>query len=154
MKGIMKVFLRAVLIFAAFSLVCCKGGGSIEMGPAEVVEAFNKAITAGDFDQAGQLCDTLSMSDYLESYREAWITLQKEDSTALSIAGHILNNAVIEVEEVRKDGDSRIVIYSLAADGHNKSKKALVKKEEGAWRVKRITVADYVSREKILPAGS
>ena len=142
MKGVMKVFFRAVLMFAAFSLVSCKGGGSIEMGPAEVVEAFNKAITAGDFEQAGQLCDTLSMSDYLESYKEAWVCLQKEDSAALSIAGDILSRAVIEVKEVRKDGDSRVVIYSLEADGNNKSKKAVVKKEEGAWRVKRITDAD------------
>ena len=114
----------------------------MEMGPAEVVEAFNRAITAGDFAQARQLCDTVLMEDYLNSYQEAWDVILAEDSTALSIASSILEKAVIDVVEVKKEDEKRIVLYTLEADGHSKTRKATVKKEEGAWRVKRITDAN------------
>ena len=47
------------------------GGRSSETGPSgpeETVEAFNRAITAGDFAAARSLCDTVSMKNYLDSY--------------------------------------------------------------------------------------
>ena len=122
--------------------VGCKSSKSVEMGPSEVVEAFNRAITGGDFTQAKQLCDTVSMKDYLDSYHEAWDVLLAEDSSALSVAASILEKAVIEVEEVKKEGEKRIVFYTLEADGHSKTRKATVKKEKGAWRVERITDAN------------
>ena len=65
-----------------------------------------------------------------------------EDSSALNIASSILEKAVIEVTEVRKDGEKRVVLYTLEADGHSKTRKATVKKEEGAWRVEKITDAN------------
>ena len=111
------------------------------MGPAEVVEAFNRAVTAGDFDKASELCDTVAMKDYLESYKEAWDTLNAEDSTILSIASSILEKAVIKVEDINKEGYKRVVLYSLEADGHSKTRKAVVRKEEGAWRVEMISDA-------------
>ena len=46
------------------------------------------------------------------------------------------------MEDVRKEGEKRVVLYSLEADGHSKTRKAVVKKEEGAWRVERITDAN------------
>ena len=82
------------------------------------------------------------MKDYLESYKEAWDVLNAEDSTVLTIASSILEKAVIEIDEVRKEGEKRVVLYSLEADGHSKTRKAVVKKEEGAWRVERITDAN------------
>lgn len=148
MKAILKkTFIGGIALgaAAAFAFLVgngCNGSQSVEMGPAEVVEAFNRAVTAGDFGKASELCDTVSMKDYLESYKEAWDVIIAEDSTVLSIASSILQKAVIEVEEVQKDGDKRIVIYSLEADGHSKTRKAVVKKEEGAWRVEKITDAN------------
>lgn len=132
------------MTIAAFPLMTigCKGGTSVEMGPADVVESFNRAITAGDFSQARQLCDTVLMKDYLDSYQEAWDVILAEDSTALSIASSILEKTVIDVVEVRKEDEKRIVLYTLEADGHSKTRKAIVKKEEGAWRVERITDAN------------
>ena len=140
----MKRFLRITSVFAAIALcaVGCKNSTSIEMGPADVVDAFNRAITGGDFNQARQLCDTASMKDYLESYQEAWEVIQAEDSSALSIASSILEKAVIDIEDIQKEGEKRIVLYTLEADGHSKTRKATVKKEEGAWRVERITDAN------------
>ena len=148
MKDIMKkTFIGGIALGAVAAFIFLVGNGSrsgqsVEMGPSEVVEAFNRAITAGDFTQAAALCDTVAMKDYLESYKEAWEVLQAEDSTVLSIASSILEKAVIEVTEVRKEADKRIVLYSLEADGHSKTRKAVVKKEEGEWRVERITDAN------------
>lgn len=148
MKAILKkTFIGGIALgaIAAFGLLVgngCKGSQSVEMGPTEVVEAFNRAITAGDFAQARQLCDTVAMKDYLESYNEAWNVIMAEDSSALAIASSILEKAVIEVTEVKKDGEKRVVLYTLAADGHSKTRKATVKKEEGAWRVEKITDAN------------
>ena len=136
------VTLGSAVAFAFLVGNGCKGGQSVEMGPSEVVEAFNRAVTAGDFSKASELCDTVAMKDYLESYKEAWDVLSAEDSTVMSIASSIHENAVIEVEDVRKEGDNRIVLYTLEADGHSKTRKAIVKKEEGAWRVERITDAN------------
>ena len=132
------------MTIAAFPLMTigCNGGTSLEMGPADVVESFNRAITAGDFAQARQLCDTVLMNDYLDSYQEAWTVIMAEDSTAISIASSILEKAVMDVVEVRKEDEKRIVLYTLEADGHSKTRKATVKKEEGAWRVERITDAN------------
>ena len=109
MKAILKktfvggIALGAVAAFAFLVGNGCNGNRSSEMGPAEVVEAFNRAVTAGDFDMASELCDTVAMKDYLESYKEAWDTLNAEDSTILSIASSILEKAVIEVEDVKKE---------------------------------------------------
>ena len=77
MKAILKkTFIGGIALgaAAAFAFLVgngCNGSQSVEMGPAEVVEAFNRAVTAGDFGKASELCDTVSMKDYLESYKEA-----------------------------------------------------------------------------------
>ena len=131
------ITLKAVIVLILLVAVGCKNSTSIEMGPADVVDAFNRAITGGDFNQARQLCDTASMKDYLESYQEAWEVIQAEDSSALSIASSILEKAVIDIEDIQKEGEKRIVLYTLEADGHSKTRKATVKKEEGAWRVEK-----------------
>ena len=136
------ILIKAIVLSVVLTIVGCKNNSSVEMGPAEVVDAFNRAITGGDFEQARQLCDTDSMKDYLESYQEAWEVIQAEDSSALSIASSILGKAVIEVEDIQKEGEKRIVLYTLEADGHSKTRKAIVKKEEGVWRVERITDAN------------
>lgn len=111
------------------------------MGPEDTVVAFNRAITAGDFTQASALCDTVSMKDYLESYAEAWEVISREDSSALAIASSILSGAVIEIKDVKKADDRRIVSYTLEADGHKKQRSATVRKEGKQWKVERITDA-------------
>lgn len=140
MKNIMKFLAPAA---AALMLLSCggKGTGKVEMGPEEVVEAFNKAVTAGDFASAKELCDTSAMKDYLDTYMEAWEVLQQEDSSALAIASSLLSGAVIQVEKVEKAEEGKAIYYTLEADGRSKTRKATVKKVEGAWRVESITDA-------------
>jgi len=112
------------------------------MGPEETVEAFCRAVTAGQWSQAEALCDTLSMKEYMDSHKEAWATLQAEDSCTLAIAEAILADTVMTIEEVRKEDDRRVVSYTLAADGNSKTRMAVLKKEAGEWRVERITDAN------------
>ena len=123
-------------------LAGCGGSNEKAMGPEETVEAFCRAVTAGQWNQAEALCDTLSMKEYLDSHKEAWETLQKEDSCTLAIAESILAETIMTVEQVSREDDRRSVSYTLTADGNSKMIKAILKKEEGAWRVERLTDAN------------
>ena len=117
------------------------GERSVEMGPVDTVEAFCKAVAAGEWGEAKELCDTVSMKEYLDAQQEAWGRLEKEDSEATAIAKEILSRTSITIDASDKEEDKRIVTYTLAADGLSKSCKATLKKEEGEWRVERITDA-------------
>ena len=85
------------------------------------------------------LCDTVTMSTYLEMNRAEWERMMQEDSTVARIAAGMLSAAAIEFSDVEKEGDRRVVHYSIdAAMGMKKNKTATVKKEEGVWKVERI----------------
>jgi len=138
-----KFILRINAVVAGLVILAgCKTGGDKAMGPEETVEAFCRAVTAGQWSQAEALCDTLSMKEYMDSHKEAWATLQAEDSCTLAIAEAILADTVMTIEEVRKEDDRRVVSYTLAADGNSKTRMAVLKKEAGEWRVERITDAN------------
>lgn len=134
---------RFIIFAAALVLASCggQGGKEKEMGPEEVIERFNRAITAGDFATAKELCDTLTMKEYIDSYAEAWDVLQKEDSSALAIASDLLSGVVLDIEKIEKADEGKAVYYTLEADGHTKTRKAIVKKTEGIWKVAEITDA-------------
>ena len=95
-------------------LAGCGGSNEKAMGPEETVEAFCRAVTAGQWSKAEALCDTVSMKAYMDSHKEAWETLQREDSCALAIAESILAETVMTVEGVSKEDDRRVVHYALS----------------------------------------
>lgn len=133
------IFLGASAAFAFLIGTGCKEGDSVEMGPSEVVEAFNRAIAGGDFDKARSLCDTTSMKEYIENYIRTWETLQRQDSSAFAIASSLLSGSAINIEKTGKEGEARTVYYTIEAEGNIWKRKAAVQKEEGEWRVKEIT---------------
>lgn len=136
----MSKFVSWINVAVLVILTGCKGAEKEKvMGPEQTVEAFCRAVTAGEWAEAEALCDTLSMKEYLDSYKEAWETLHKEDSCAMAIAKGILAGTVMSVDDIRKEDDRRIISYTLTADGNRKARKAVVRKEEGAWRVERIS---------------
>ena len=136
----MSKFVLWIIVAVLVILTGCKGAAKEKvMGPEQPVEAFCRAVTAGEWAEAEALCDTLSMREYLDSYKEAWETLHKEDSCAMAIAKGILAGTVMSVDDIRKEDDRRIISYTLTADGNRKARKAVVSKEEGAWRVERIS---------------
>lgn len=140
-----------IKILKYFALMCISGilmscgGNKAEekkaMGPEEVVEAFSRAVAAGDFDHACTLCDTTAMMDYIEGYRSEWENMKQKDSSALAIASSILSEAEIVIEKTAKEADGRAIYYTIEAEGKTKTRKATVRNEEGAWRVTSITDA-------------
>lgn len=121
----------------------CRGGQKIvEMGPVETVETFCRAVTAGQWSEAGALCDTLGMKEYIESQKLVWEQLEKEDEGAMKVAKSIMESATVTVDDMKKADDKRVVTYTIETDGLSKTKKAILKKEEGEWRVVSITEAN------------
>ena len=133
------IFLNLLMMVAV--LGGCKGAEqkSRTMGPEAVAEAFCRAVSVGDMSQARTLCDTVSMRDYLDAWETSWSELAKKDSCALRIASGLLSESAFTVVKVEKEGDRRAVTYTLEADGQSKNRRAILKKEEGEWRVESMT---------------
>lgn len=109
------------------------------LGPEETVELFCRAVASGDFTGAYALCDTTAMKSYIQNCSKAWNMLLKQDSCALDIASGILSDMQIEIDDISKDGNSRSVFYTIdAGNGLSKQKVAIVRKEEGEWKVSEI----------------
>ena len=111
------------------------------MSPEQTVEAFCRTLASGEMTKARSLCDTGAMSSYLEDWADKWAELEKKDSSALRIASGILSEADICVLNTERDGEKRIVSYTIEVDGNIKTRRAVVRKEEGEWRVESITDA-------------
>ena len=137
--------IREILMVAvaAVAVACGGNGDGKEDGPEAVVAAFSRAMAEGDWDEAAQLCDTVSMKGYISAYKDAWNYLQKQDSSVMMIASQMLSAASIEVQKVEKEEGARAVFYTIETEGLHKERKAMVSKdEEGAWKVTAITDAD------------
>ena len=137
-----KAFLAAAVTVMMLAAAGCgekKTEKKVPMGPEETVEAFVRAVTAGEFETAMSLCDTMTMKEYIDRYAQAWDMLAKKDSGATAIAAGSMADAELAVEDIAKNEDKRIVTYSLTVGDRTKKKTATVKKEEGAWKVERIT---------------
>lgn len=129
-----------IIVTGLACMTGCKGGEkSVEMGPVETVEAFCKSISIGQWDKATALCDTVSMKEYIESYKDLWDGLEQENEGAMKVTKSIMEKATVTVNDVHKADNKRIVTYTLEADGLSKTNKATLEKVEGAWRVSRIT---------------
>jgi hypothetical protein len=79
------------------------------------------------------------MKGYLETWTETWSELTRKDSSALRIAAGILSESTFTVTNVVKDGDRRIITYTLETGDKSKERSAVVRKEEGEWRVESMT---------------
>ena len=116
------------------------GNRSTEIGPGETVIAFHTALTEGNIALAKSLCITLSMEEYINAYSDALSAKTKQDSCTAAIAAGILSNAEVVIDEIKREGDTRLAFYTIyAGEGMKKSKVAVLKKEEGAWKVGSIT---------------
>lgn len=133
---------RYLYIIAAALLLSggCRGGQQeAVLGPEDTVEAFFRATASGDMETARTLCDTAAMKVYLDNWTAAWEELEKQDSSALRIAAGILSESSFAVVKTEKDGERRAVTYTLESEENTKTRKAVLKKEEGEWRVEEVT---------------
>ena len=141
LKAVVRIGL--VVIISTLGLTGCRGGQkSVEMGPVETVEAFCKAVSMGQWDDAEALCDSQSMKEYIESQKQIRAQFEKEDEDAMKVVRSIMENTTVTVDDMHKADDKRVVTYTLETDGLSKTKKATLRKEEGAWRVEAITEAE------------
>lgn len=136
-----KIFIAALIGICTLMHGCRDAEEEKAMGPEAAVEAFCRAVAAGDFETADELCDTVSMKGYMDEWRKVWNDLQKEDSSALAIASSMLSGAEIEVIRTERNGDKRTVLYRIEAEGNSKTRTATVKNEEGEWKVEEISDA-------------
>lgn len=142
-EGMKRIIMMAA-VAATMSVAASCGNGktdkAVELGPEQTLEAFCRAVASGEFDKATGLCDTTAMKGYIETYAQAWLMQAKADSSATAIAGAVLSEADITVEDVVREGEKRHILYIMdAGNGLKKEKKATVKKEEGVWKVEQIT---------------
>lgn len=130
---------------AAFLVLLSCGGKSAEkksMTPEETVSAFYAAVSQGDFTSAKELCDTVSMAEYISINETNWERMKQADSSLAAIAAAILAGVEIEFGSIEKSENKRIVHYTIdAMGGRKKEKVATVRKEEGEWKVEKITDA-------------
>ena len=136
-----KIFIAALIGICTLMHGCRDAEEKKAMGPEAAVETFCRAVAAGDFETADELCDTVSMKRYLDEWRKVWNDLQKEDSSALAIASSMLSGAEIEVIRTERNGEKRTVLYRIEAEGNSKTRTATVKNEEGEWKVEEISDA-------------
>lgn len=134
---------RIISIFALISclaIICgCHRQEKSVMDAETVLETFCRAMAAGDFDLAVSLCDTTGMKDYLSAYRQAWEMLQEKDSSTLSIASSQLAGSTFSIADTERTEKGKVIYYSLSTEERTKDRKALVRKEEGEWKVAEIT---------------
>ena len=127
----------AILAIVLSVFVSGKRDGSSAPGPKETVEAFCKALTAGDFSTAANYCRMPEMDEYIGRLSSAW---EASDSTAAAIVPAILSETAVSITDIVKNGQERTVFYKLTAtDGSDKEKIATLRKEEGGWKIKSIT---------------
>ena len=134
--------MKRTIIFITAVILAVSGCGNKTHkadGPEATVVAFYEAVTAGDWEKAGSLCDTLLMREYLNRQLEARTALMKEDSSAYAIAVELLLEAEVNIKAVEKIEGGREILYSITAGGHEKERKASVMKKEGKWKVAEIT---------------
>ena len=125
-----------ILTVVALSAAGCFQTNDRQQGPEDSLQAFYKALCAGDFTSAESLCDSASMTDYIDEIRYVW---DNADSTVLAIACDILSEVTVEITDIEKDGQKRTISYILtSAEGEGKGKTAVLSKEEGEWRIEQI----------------
>jgi hypothetical protein len=113
-----------------------------EDAPQNTLVEFTQAMKAGDFDKALSLCDTTEMQEYLEDYQQKWQTLSLKDSAAFASTLKILEQTTMTVNKVEKNDEGVCLIdYTLEMKGQTKSGHACLAKEEGEWKVVKITSA-------------
>ena len=133
-----------VWIFAAVAAVALAAAGCGRkqaenvMGPQETVEAFCRAVAGGEFDVAMDLCDMDTMEKYIGSYARAWEAAKEHDGGAAAIAADMVSEMEMDFEDIIKEGEKRHVFFRMSLDGGEKKKLAIVRKEEGAWKVETV----------------
>ena len=127
---------RIAIILGIAAAVACSQNNEAALGPEGTLEAFHKALYSGDFEQAGALCDTLGMKGYIDSFRTVW---ESSEASVTDIVSDIMSETQMKITDTKKSEEGRTIFYELTLGGKSKTKTASMKKEEGEWKIARIT---------------
>ena len=127
---------KIIFMIICAALTC--GCGKKAEGPEVVVEAFYKAVTAGDWDGAAKFWCSSEANDYIDALKNAWESLQTEDENALNMAAAVLSDVKVNIEKTEKTDQGKAIYYTLEVGEFCKRRKACVRKEEREWRVMEI----------------
>lgn len=128
-----------LLILTLFAAVSCFSGKKEEKGPQDVVVEFNKALLSGNLSAAQALCDSSGMCDYLRTYSKALHMVDAEDSSLVDLTSSILSESQVRIISSSRQDKELCVIYVLETLAGNKQKKAMLGKEEGEWKILKLT---------------
>ncbi len=116
-------------------------------GPEQVLERFYDALVSGDRDDVRACCDTSSACmEYVEGYMEKAAGLMEKESGALSIVADMIR---VEVTGRKRSGGTLEVTYGISLDAGEtgqdlpaKKRTAVMRQEEGQWKIVGITAAE------------
>ena len=134
----MRIFAAAAAVALAVA-GCGRKQAENVMGPQETVEAFCRAVAGGEFEVAMNLCDMDTMEEYIGSYARAWEAAKEQDGGAAAIAAGMVSEMEMDFEDIIKEGDRRHVFFRMSLGGEEKKKLAILRKEEGEWKVETVT---------------
>ena len=93
-----------------------KADGDGDLTPGQAVEAFNRMLLAGRWEEAAGMTDGEDMEKYIAGFRGAWEESQSRDSAVMAAAARIIDSTVIIVNDIDKEGGGKChVHYTISA---------------------------------------
>ncbi len=93
-----------------------KADGDGDLTPGQAVEAFNRMLLAGRWEEAAGMTDGEDMEKYIAGFRGAWEESRSRDSAVMAAAARIIDSTVIIVNDIDKDRDGKChVHYTISA---------------------------------------
>lgn len=138
------VYITGAAIIAALPFFLFNGGDSSSkaeknLGPEAVVENFTSAMKEGNFDKAENLCTADTMKVYMDAYKQKWEELKEANGEAFEETVKVLAGTEIHFEGMQEIDGMCMVDYTLEMNGVQKKHQATLRKEEGEWKVVKIT---------------
>ena len=138
------VYIVGAAIIAASAYFLFRGSDNSskiekQLGPEAVVEEFTAAMKDGNFAKAEKLCYTDTMSVYMDAYKQKWEALKEANSETFEESVKILAGTEVHFEGMQEIDGVCMVDYALEMNGVQKKHQATLRKEEGEWKVVKIT---------------
>lgn len=142
----------SIATIVIFTIVFVRKGDMAETrpeDPEQVVATFYDRLVSGQWEDASACCTGGdAASEYISAFRKKRESAATAaDSSALAIASGILSSANIDTDDINKEGKDRCTIdFRISLPSGNKiqekPKKAILRMEDGRWRIDRIEDRD------------
>lgn len=134
--SVLKCFL-IILLTVAIAAGC--GNNEKKAGPEDVVVEFYKNLTLGEFDKIQDYTIGEDIQEYINAYKDALRESAKTDESITTLASEQLSKSEIEVKDIKREQDSRIVTYTITSVyGQSIERTARLTEVEGEWKIEKI----------------